>query len=103
MSATKSSLVADQAEVALAEIERIAARIRTAHEAVAQVIFGQPEVIEQTLIAILSGGHALLIGVPGLAKTRLVQTLGTVLPTAISASLYAMVSTTFLWSTSTTS
>src|SRR6478735_12241998 len=43
------------------------------------VIFGQDEVIEQTLITLLAGGHGLLIGVPGLAKTKLVESLGTVL------------------------
>jgi MoxR-like ATPase len=43
------------------------------------VIFGQGEVIEQTLITLLAGGHGLLIGVPGLAKTKLVDSLGTVL------------------------
>jgi MoxR-like ATPase len=43
------------------------------------VIFGQEDVIEQTLITLLAGGHGLLIGVPGLAKTKLVDTLGTVL------------------------
>ena len=43
------------------------------------VIFGQDEVITQSLTALLAGGHALLIGVPGLAKTRLVETLGTTL------------------------
>ena len=43
------------------------------------VIFGQERVIDLALITLLSGGHALLIGVPGLAKTRLVETLGTVL------------------------
>ncbi|MCG8545829.1 MAG: MoxR family ATPase [Alphaproteobacteria bacterium] len=48
-------------------------------KAVGQVIFGQEHVVEQSLITLLSGGHALLIGVPGLAKTRLVETLGTVL------------------------
>ncbi|HEY5211185.1 MAG TPA: MoxR family ATPase [Stellaceae bacterium] len=48
-------------------------------EQIGQVIFGQREVIDQALITLLSGGHALLIGVPGLAKTRLVETLGTVL------------------------
>ena len=36
-------------------------------------------VVEQVLITLLAGGHGLLIGVPGLAKTRLVDTLGTVL------------------------
>ena len=43
------------------------------------MIFGQESVVEQTLLAVLSGGHALLVGVPGLAKTKLVETLGTVL------------------------
>src|SRR3546814_8354595 len=42
------------------------------------LIFGQQAVVDQTLITLLAGGHGLLIGVPGLAKTRLVETLGTV-------------------------
>ena len=50
-----------------------------ARAAIGQVIFGQDAVIDESLITLLAGGHALLIGVPGLAKTRLVQTLGTVL------------------------
>ena len=54
-------------------------RIRAAKDAISTVIFGQDKVIENTLVTILSGGHALLIGVPGLAKTKLVDTLGTVL------------------------
>jgi MoxR-like ATPase len=53
--------------------------VRAAKEAVGNVIFGQEKVVEQALITVLSGGHALLIGVPGLAKTKLVETLGTVL------------------------
>src|SRR6266403_5170559 len=56
--------------------EQVAGQIRAAKEAVATVIFGQERVIENTLVTILSGGHALLIGVPGLAKTKLVETLG---------------------------
>jgi MoxR-like ATPase len=44
-----------------------------------QVIFGQDEVIEQSLVTLLAGGHGLLIGVPGLAKTKLVETLAIVL------------------------
>jgi len=63
----------------LAEVDRIGAKVRAAHEAVEEVIFGQGPVIEDTLVTLLAGGHALLVGVPGLAKTRLVQTLGTVL------------------------
>src|SRR3546814_683494 len=42
------------------------------------LIFGQQAVVDQTLTTRLSGGHGLLIGVPGLAKTRLFETLGTV-------------------------
>jgi len=44
-----------------------------------KVVLGQEEVVDLSLAAILSGGHALLVGVPGLAKTLLVETLGTVL------------------------
>jgi MoxR-like ATPase len=46
---------------------------------IAKRIVGQNDVVNQSLTAILAGGHALLVGVPGLAKTRLVDTLGTVL------------------------
>ena len=60
-------------------LENASERIRAAHASAATVIFGQDEVIERALVTILSGGHALLIGVPGLAKTLLVETLGTVL------------------------
>src|SRR5580700_10361625 len=59
--------------------ETTAAHVRTAKTAIGTVIFGQESVVEQALITILSGGHALLIGVPGLAKTKLVETMGTVL------------------------
>jgi len=61
------------------EIESLGHRIGQVREMIGRIIFGQEEVIEQTLITLLAGGHALLIGVPGLAKTRLVETLGTVL------------------------
>ncbi|ALK10261.1 AAA family ATPase [Blastochloris viridis] len=59
--------------------ESTAAHVRSARAAIGQVIFGQETVVEQALITILSGGHALLVGVPGLAKTKLVDTLGLVL------------------------
>ncbi len=59
--------------------ESTLARIGAAREAIGAVIFGQRRVIEETLVTLLSGGHGLLIGVPGLAKTKLVETLGTVL------------------------
>ena len=50
-----------------------------ARAAIGQVIFGQETVVEQALITILVGRPRLLVGVPGLAKTKLVETLGTVL------------------------
>ncbi len=56
--------------------EQVSSEIRAAKEAISTVIFGQDRVVENTLVTILSGGHALLIGVPGLAKTKLVETLG---------------------------
>ncbi|TQF81631.1 MoxR family ATPase [Elioraea sp. Yellowstone] len=63
----------------VAEVEALTGRIARVREAVGQVIFGQPEVVDQTLITLLAGGHVLLVGVPGLGKTKLVETLGTVL------------------------
>jgi MoxR-like ATPase len=59
--------------------ETTAAHARAAKAAIGTVIFGQDKVVEQALVTILSGGHALLLGVPGLAKTKLVETLGIVL------------------------
>jgi MoxR-like ATPase len=59
--------------------EATAAHARAAKAAIGTVIFGQDKVIEQALVTILSGGHGLLVGVPGLAKTKLVETMGTVL------------------------
>ena len=63
----------------VAEVEALGERLAIVRERIGEVIFGQTDVIEQALITILSGGHALLIGVPGLAKTRLVETLGAIL------------------------
>jgi len=63
-------------DVIVRSAEQIAGNIRAAREAVSTVIFGQERVVDNALVTILSGGHALLIGVPGLAKTKLVETLG---------------------------
>ena len=69
-------------EIAHSDIEA-ARRLKEAKEKidaeVAKVIVGQKEVIEELLIALLAGGHCLLIGVPGLAKTLLISTLSKVL------------------------
>jgi MoxR-like ATPase len=73
------STVIQTEDAIVPRLEAAAERVKRAHKAAASIIFGQDVVIERTLITILSGGHALLIGVPGLAKTLLVETLGRVL------------------------
>src|SRR5258708_4724353 len=73
------SPVSGDATPPLAEVEALGARLALVRERIGRVIFGQREVVDQALITLLAGGHALLIGVPGLAKTRLVETLGTTL------------------------
>lgn len=60
-------------------VDRVSQKIQQAKQAVSKVIFGQSQVIEESMISILSGGHLLLIGLPGLAKTKLVESLGKVL------------------------
>src|SRR6204780_1335853 len=53
-------------------------RVAAARAEIGSVIFGQERVIELVLATLLAGGHGLLIGVPGLAKTKLDETLGIV-------------------------
>jgi MoxR-like ATPase len=62
----------------VAETEKLNSLLLDARTAIGRVIFGQESVIELAMVTLLAGGHALLIGVPGLAKTKLVTTLGTV-------------------------
>lgn len=64
---------------AVQALEALSTQMAEVHREVNAIIFGQDQVIEETLVSILSGGHVLLIGLPGLGKTRLVETLGTVL------------------------
>jgi MoxR-like ATPase len=78
MNMSKSASAKDAKSI-VAEAEAALADIAAIRKSVGKVIFGQEAVVERTLIALLSGGHALLVGVPGLAKTKLVETLGTVL------------------------
>ena len=61
------------------EADRAIARLAEVRNAVSRVIIGQEAVVDLALAAILSGGHGLLVGAPGLAKTRLVSTLAVVL------------------------
>ena len=59
--------------------ETTAAHVTAAKAGIGAVIFGQESVVERTLITVLCGGHGMLVGVPGLAKTKLVEALGVVL------------------------
>ena len=63
----------------LDEVETTIERFGRVRDEIGRAIFGQERVIEEALTALLAGGHVLLVGVPGLAKTRLVETLGVVL------------------------
>jgi MoxR-like ATPase len=73
------STITQTDDAIVGRIEMAGERMQRVHKAAASVIFGQDQVIERTLVTLLAGGHALLIGVPGLAKTLLVDTLGKVL------------------------
>ena len=74
-----AGLSEDEKKKIIAEAEAATETVQEARTSIANVIYGQEAVVEQTLVTILSGGHCLLVGVPGLAKTKLVETLGTVL------------------------
>ncbi len=79
MNAAMSAVTPPPAEDIIAEVDAAVARIAEARAAIARVIYGQETVVERSLITILAGGHGLLVGVPGLAKTKLVETLAIVL------------------------
>jgi MoxR-like ATPase len=63
----------------VAEIEALGTKLAEAKSSITRRFIGQERVVELVLSAILCGGHGLLIGLPGLGKTRLVSTLSTVL------------------------
>ena len=77
MSAIDTQTVSDTDIVA--EAEKATATLAAVKAAIGEVIYGQDLVVERALTTVLSGGHGLLVGVPGLAKTKLVETMGTVL------------------------
>ncbi len=78
MSDLSHSAPADTHDV-VAEAEQIATQFQTARTAIRSVILGETDFVDLALITLLSGGHGLIVGVPGLAKTKLVETLGLVL------------------------
>ena len=63
----------------LTEIEALEGRLTAAKAEITRRFIGQERVVDLTLSALLCGGHGLLIGLPGLGKTRLVETLATVM------------------------
>jgi MoxR-like ATPase len=60
-------------------VDNISKKVRSIKSEIAKVIIGQEEIIDQLLIALISKGHCLLVGVPGLAKTLLIKTLAEVI------------------------
>ncbi|MCM2562603.1 MoxR family ATPase [Lutimaribacter sp. EGI FJ00015] len=63
----------------VAGIEALEEKLASARASITRRFIGQERVVDLTLTALLCGGHGLLIGLPGLGKTRLVETLGTVM------------------------
>jgi MoxR-like ATPase len=63
----------------LAEIEALEAKLQLARDSITHRFIGQERVVDLTLATLLCGGHGLLVGLPGLGKTRLVETLSTVM------------------------
>ena len=63
----------------VAEIEALEGKLAAARASITRRFIGQDRVVDLALSALLCGGHGLLVGLPGLGKTRLVETLGTVM------------------------
>ena len=63
----------------VAQIEALGTKLAAARDSISARFIGQPRVVDLTLSALICGGHAVLIGLPGLGKTRLVDTLSTVM------------------------
>lgn len=70
---------AEEAAFLVQEVEKLGQKLAGVRGAIGSAIYGQADVVEQSLIGLLSGGHVLLVGVPGLGKTKLVETLGRVM------------------------
>ncbi len=63
----------------VADIEILRGKLAEARDSIGKRFIGQPRVVDLTLTSLICGGHAVLIGLPGLGKTRLVDTLSTVM------------------------
>ena len=70
--------MSDNADL-VADIEALEDKLAEARASITKRFIGQERVVDLTLTALLCGGHALLIGLPGLGKTRLIETLSTVM------------------------
>lgn len=79
LSPSETETVAPEAEIPTDLADKAMEKISRVREEIQKVVFGQERTVELVLCAILSGGHALLIGAPGLAKTRLIDAMGKVL------------------------
>ena len=73
---SKDATSLDNSEKLIDAIDQLGRDIAAARDGIGRFIYGQARVVEETLITLLAGGHLLLIGVPGLGKTRLVEVLG---------------------------
>ena len=73
---SKDATSLDNSEKLIDAIDQLGRDIVAARDGIGRFIYGQARVVEETLITLLAGGHLLLIGVPGLGKTRLVEVLG---------------------------
>jgi MoxR-like ATPase len=79
MAAAGGEVIEKLDDMIVRQAEATGAQVAAAKDAIGKVIFGQERVVEQALMTVLSGGHALLVGLPGLAKTKLVESMGVVL------------------------
>jgi len=74
----KSKRPSGKSDQLIDAVDQLGRDLSAARDSIGKFIFGQSQVVEETLITLVSGGHLLLIGVPGLGKTKLVETIGTV-------------------------
>src|ERR1700722_18508504 len=70
-----SSIASDPAKIALQQLDVFTDRIKKIRGSLHTVVIGQEPVLDQLLVCALTGSHALIVGVPGLAKTLMVKAL----------------------------